>query len=39
MWGNSTSIAKTRHLTADSIIVNHIIHHFEDHPQLLEKNA
>ena len=38
MRGNPTSIAKTRHLTDDSTIFNHIIHHYEDHPQLGKMN-
>ena len=29
---NPTSIAKTSYLTHDSTIVDHIIHHYEDHP-------
>ena len=37
MRGNPTSITKTRHLTDDSRIFNHIVHHYEDHPQHLEK--
>ena len=36
MRGNPTSITKPRHLTDDSRIFNHIIHH-EDHPELVEK--